>query len=380
MLRNAENVDFFLCKRSPLRQTTRGACNTRASRFQRLVVVKAHIATNGNHGIQCNAVLFLDVRRERSQECHVAVIVCRTRLAHHRVTELRSSFRILDAQCGELAVCRTVREHGAQHHAHLRCHGIVKHRHRFHLVPENRAAVAVLNFLDKAGFGPVGVLALENLACEERLVGGRDFGKRNVVHAERHTEHFLQFLVDADFVCEAGVVGHRKRTAVIRPVTQMSHVKVICIAIDRFNHGVQTFKVGKRKVFDQLYGIERQELCRFIRVELLDFAGTPDFRVTLEVVVYVLRDFRIALRLFQTNVRKRAVAQVLHGAGLQYLAVVHITFHERIACLREFDFALDVFLHHEAELVAQTFHELDAFFVRIAGKAVFAGNVFEFLV
>ena len=160
----------------------------------------------------------------------------------------------------------------------------------------------------------------------------------------------------------------------------MSHVKVICIAIDRFNHGVQTFKVGKRKVFDQLYGIERHELCRFIRVELLYFTGTPDFRVTLKVVVYVLRDFRVALRLFQTDVRKCAVAQVLHGACLQYLAVVHITFHECIACLREFDFALDFFLHHEAELVAQAFHELDAFFVRVACKSVFASDVFEFLV
>ena len=160
----------------------------------------------------------------------------------------------------------------------------------------------------------------------------------------------------------------------------MSHVKVVCVAINRFDHGVQTLKVSEREVFDQLYGIERHELCRFIRVELLYFAGAPDFRVTLKVVVHVLRDFRVALRLFQTDVRKRAVAQVLHGAGLQYLAVVHITFHERIACLREFDFALDLFLHHEAELVAQTFHELDAFFVQIASKAVFAGNVFEFLV
>ena len=102
----------------------------------------------------------------------------------------------------------TVREHGTQHDAHLGRYSIVKHRLGFHLVPEDDASIAVPDFLDKAGIRPVGIFALENFSGENRLVGGADFCKRNVVHAERHAEHFLQFLVDADFVCETCIFRH----------------------------------------------------------------------------------------------------------------------------------------------------------------------------
>ena len=194
------------------------------------------------------------------------------------------------------------------------------------------------------------------------MVGGADFGERNVVYAERHTEHFLQFLTDTDFVCKACVVGHRKGAAIIRPIAQMGHVVVIGIAIDGLNHGVQTLKVGECEVVYKLYGIERLQVCGFIRVEFLDLTGAPNFGIAFEVVVDVLCNLRVSLCLFQPDVVEHAVAQILHGASLQNLAVVHITFHKCIAGFRKFDFALDFFLHHEAVLVAQAFDELDAFF------------------
>ena len=336
-----------------MRKTARSACNTCASRFQRLVVVKAHVASDCDDGIQCNAVLFFDVHRERTQEGHVLVIVCCTRLAHDRVTELRFLVGAIDAEGRNLAMCRSVRKHGTQHYAHLRCHGIVEHGLRFHLVPEDDSSVAVPDFLDKAGFCPVGVLALENLAREDCLVGRADFGNRNVVHAERHAEHFLQFLADADFFCKSRIVCHGKRTAVIRPVAQMFHVKVICVAVNRFNHRVQTLEIGEREVVYKLYGVERLELCGFIRVQFLDFAGTPNFGITLEVVVYVFGEFRVSLRLFYADVVERSVTEVLHGVCTEFLAVVHVALYECVASLSEFDFTLGLVFHHEPELVAQ---------------------------
>ena len=194
-------------------------------------------------------------------------------------------------------MCRTVCKYGAQHHANLCRYSIVKHRLRFHLVPKDDASVAVPDFLDKASLGPVGVLALEHLSGKYRLVSGADFGKRNVVHAERHTEHFLQFLVNTDFFCKACVVRHRKRTAVVRPVTQMRHVKVICVAVHRFNHCVQALKVGERKVVRKLHGIERRQVRGFVRIKLLDFAGAHDFGIMLKVVMNVFRYLRVAFRL-----------------------------------------------------------------------------------
>ena len=157
-------------------------------------------------------------------------------------------------------MCRSVREHGAQHDAHLCRYGIVKHGLRFHLVSEDDAAVAVSDFLDKAGFRPVGVLALEYLSGEDCLVGRADFGKRDVVYAERHAEHLLQLLADADFFCEPCIVRHGERAAVIRPVTQMFHGEVVRFAIDGLYHGVQTLEIGERKVVCKFYGVERLEL------------------------------------------------------------------------------------------------------------------------
>ena len=97
-------------------------------------------------------------------------------------------------------------------------------------------------------------------------------------------------------------------------------------------------------------------------------------------MVQILGQLRVPLCLLYADIVERSEAEVLYGAGLEFLAVVHVAFDKRVAGLREFDFALDVVLHHEAELVAQAFDEPNTFFGRFAGKAVLACDFFEFLV
>ena len=274
-------------------------------------------------------------------------------------------------------MCGTVRKYGAQHHAHLRGDGIVEDGLRFKFVPENHAAIAVLDFLDKARFCPVAVLALENLSGEERLVSGRDFAERNFVHAERHAEHLLQLLADTDVVCEPRVFRHGKRTAVVGPVAQMFGIQVVDFGVGRLHHGGEPLEIGERHVRENIDAVERHQRRCHVGVEFAGFAGAEDFGVVLVVVVQHLEERRVFLGLLDADIGVGTVAHRLDGACLGVLAFVPVPFYKGVARLREFDFALDFFLHGEPELVAQSFVEGLVFFVGVAGEPVLRGDFFK---
>ena len=83
-----------------------------SSGLERLVVVEAHVAADGDDGIERDAVLAFYVGGKRTHERDVPVVVGGTRLAEGGVAERRGVIGALDGERRELATCGTVREHG----------------------------------------------------------------------------------------------------------------------------------------------------------------------------------------------------------------------------------------------------------------------------
>ena len=153
-------------------------------------------------------------------------------------------------------------------------------------------------------------------------------------------------------------------------------VKVVRLSVDRFDHRRESLHVGERKVVVQHHRIERREHGG--RVQLLGLAVAQDFGIALVVVVDEGDNLRILLRLLDSDIVEGSVAQVHHVAGLVVLAFVPVAFGEGVACLGEFDFALDIFFQDQPELVAQAFEVFLGVFVFGAGVAVGGGHFVEF--
>ena len=377
VFRSPEDFDFFLRECGPLRQAARGARYAGSARTEWLVVVEAHVASDGHHGIERDAFLLGNVRRDGAQERHVPVVVRGTRLAERRVAQAGALVGTDHGERVHLAARGTVHEHGAQHGAHLRGDEGIEDDLRFHGVLEDGLSI-LLDFLDEARFVPFAVLALEHLARKDGLVGGADFGERNLVYAERHAEHFLQFLVDADFMCEPRVFRHGKRAAEIRPVTQVGFVEVVAFGVDLRHHHGEAFHVAQREVAEQFHRIERRERFGEVRVEFLHFALVEDFGVVLEVVPDERARLLVFFRLLHCDVVVGADAQVQHVDGAFVLLFGFVLCGERVLRPRELDFAFHAFLHGEAELVAQPLEIRLAVFVGVAGEPVLLRDGIEF--
>ena len=185
--------------------------------------------------------------------------------------------------------------------------------------------------------------------------------------------------MDADFVCEPCEFGHGERATVVGPVTQVFRIQVVGFRAGRLDHRVQALEVGEAHVGEQHDAVERRQHSGRLGVEFACLAGAEHFGIVLVVVVQVLGEGRVFLGLLDAYVGVGAVAERLYGTGLRALAFVPVSFHKRVTCLGEFDFALDFFLHGEAELVAQAFVEGLVLFVGAAGEPVLRCDFLEFV-